>query len=273
MKTLYHILLPGILYLTSLTNVFSQQIDPIPEHETFTIVSKQLGETRTINVWTPKDYETSADSLPVMYMADGGIKEDFPHIANTISELINAKKIKPIILVGIENTQRRKDLTGFTQVAKDKEIAPIVGGSEKFRDFIQEELIPEINQKYKTTNEKGIIGESLSGLFVVETFLLHPDMFDFYIAFDPSLWWNDEYLVKTANSHLDKFPNTKKTFWFAGSDTKGISTSVRKLSQILKVRNLETIQWKYCDEKKEKHHTIFRATKEKAIIWTLNPTN
>ena len=106
-----------------------------------------------------------------MYIADGGIiDEDFPHIANTIAELMKTKKIPPIILVGIANTQRRRDLTGPTEVAKDKEIAPIVGGSEKFRAFIKEELFPEINKRYRTTNEKSIIGESLSGLFVVETF-------------------------------------------------------------------------------------------------------
>ena len=116
-------------------------------------------------------------------MADGGIKEDFPHIANTLAELIKQNKIKPIILIGIENTQRRKDLSGFTTVEKDKEIAPEVGGSAQFRAFIKEELFAEITKKYRTSNKKGIISESLSGLFVTETFLQTPEMFDFYIAF------------------------------------------------------------------------------------------
>jgi enterochelin esterase-like enzyme len=142
------------------------------KHETFKIQSKQVGEERVINVWTPENYKASKDSLPVMYMADGGIKEDFPHIANTLAKLIKEKKIKPLILVGIENTQRRRDLTGFTEVAKDKEIAPVVGGSEKFRAFIKDELFPEINKRYRTTTEKSIIGESASGLFVMETFFL-----------------------------------------------------------------------------------------------------
>ncbi|NLN25473.1 MAG: alpha/beta hydrolase, partial [Bacteroidetes bacterium] len=90
--------------------------------------------------------------------------------------------------------------------------------------------------------------------------------------FDPSLWWNDKYLVKTANEHLEKFPDTKKIFWFAGSGAKDISATVGKLSDILKTKNSENIKWEYSNEKKEKHHTIFRATKEKAIIWTLNKT-
>jgi predicted alpha/beta superfamily hydrolase len=251
-------------------NLQAQQNDSIPKHDTFTIASKKVNETRVINVWLPSEYSTSADALPVLYMADGGIQEDFPHIANTLAELINLKKIKPIILVGIENTQRRRDLTGETIIEEDKKIAAVVGGSKEFRAFIQEELFLEINKKYKTTAKKGIIGESLSGLFVTETFLLQPDMFDFYIAFDPSLWWNDTYLVKTANEELKHFSTKPKTFWFAGSSAKDIFKSTNKLAEILTSKNIQNLNWKYSPEKKEKHHTIFRATKEKALIWTLN---
>lgn len=272
MKTIYCILLGGVLVLASCSNVL-QSNDPIPEHDTFTIQSSQVEELRTINVWTPLEYESGTDSLTVVYMPDGGIKEDFPYIANTLNDLINAKKIPPVILVGIENTQRRKDLTGPTAIEKDKEIAPVVSGSEQFRAFIDEELIPEINKRYRTSDKRGIIGESLAGLFVTETFLLKPELFNFYIAFDPSLWWNDQYLVKNTDEYLDKFPETKKTiFWFAGSGAEDISATVEKLSDILQSRKSENIMWKYSDEKEESHKTIFRATKEKALIWTLNKT-
>ena len=269
MKNIYYILLTGLILFTSCSNAV-QPNDPIPEHETFTIKSKQIGENRIINIWTPENYKTSSNSLPVMYMADGGIKEDFPHIANTLAKLIKERKIKPIILVGIENTQRRRDLTGFTEVEKDKKIAPVVGGSEKFRAFIKEELFPEINKRYRTTNEKSIIGESASGLFVMETFFLTPEMFDNYIAFDPSLWWNNHHLVRTAKEYLTKLPPTEKRLWFAGSQATDISPYTKELANILKAENITNLKWKYSDEPKEKHNTIFRATKEKAIIWTLN---
>jgi len=269
MKLICCILITGIIFLTGCSNA-SQPNDPIPEHETFTIQSKQVGEARIINVWTPEIYKENTASLPVMYMADGGIKEDFPHIANTLDKLIKEKKIKPLILVGIENTQRRRDLTGFTEVEKDKEIAPVVGGSEKFRAFIKEELFPEINKRYRTTNEKSIIGESASGLFVMETFFLTPEMFDNYIAFDPSLWWNNHYLVRTAKEHLAKLPATEKRIWFAGSNATDVSPYTKELANIFKTETQPNLKWYYSDEPKEKHTTIFRATKEKAIIWTLN---
>ena len=129
-------------------------------------------------------------------MPDGGVHEDFPHIANTLAELLAAKKIPPFILAGIENTQRRRDLTGSPKVAKDKEIAPVVGESEKFLLFIQDELIPEINKRYRTTSTKGITGESLAGLFVTETFLpvsyTHLDVYKRQIInspFPPMFLW------------------------------------------------------------------------------------
>ncbi|QCX52318.1 alpha/beta hydrolase [Elizabethkingia sp. JS20170427COW] len=245
------------------------QNDPIPTHESFKIQSAQVNEERTINIWLPPNYKPS-DSFPVMYMADGGIKEDFPHIANTLAQLTKEKKIKPLILVGIENTQRRRDLTGFTTVATDKEVAPIVGGSEKFRDFIKLELIPEIDKRYSTTGERSIIGESLSGLFVMETFFLTPDLFDYYIAFDPSLWWNNHYLVTKAKDYLNKFPNKRKQLWFAGSNASDISPYTQELSRILNHEKLPLLRWHYSDEPTEKHSTIFRATKEKAFIWAFS---
>lgn len=248
----------------------TQQQDPIPAHESFKIVSKHTGDTRTINVWTPPGYNINTDSLPVMYMADGGLKEDFPHIANTIAELIQSKSITPVILVGIENTQRRRDLTGPTEVKKDKEIAPVVGRSEQFRAFINEELFPEINKKYGTSDKRGLLGESLSGLFVMETFFLKPEMFDYYIAFDPSLWWNNHDLVKTAEKQLSKLPATNKKLWFASSNAADIYPFTKELAEILKKQNIKSLSWDYSPEPKEEHSTIFRATKEKALKWMLS---
>ena len=267
MKKLFLILIIGIIFLSNCANK-AEFNDPIPDHDTFTIASKQVGENRVINVWVPASYQSNKDSLAVMYMADGGLKEDFPHIANTLAKLIKEKKIKPIILVGIENTQRRRDLTGFTEVEKDKEIAPVVGGSAKFRAFIKEELFSEIDKRYRTKSTKSIIGESASGLFVMETFFEDPEMFDNYIAFDPSLWWNNHYLVRNADKMLKNYQQNKR-LWFASSSAEDVAPFAKDLAKILETKQIPNLKWKFSDEPKEKHNTIFRATKEKAIIWTL----
>lgn len=244
--------------------------DPIPKHESLIISSIYVNEDRVINIWTPPSYEQSIDSLAVLYMPDGGIKEDFPHIANTLDILIKQNKIPPFILVGIENTERGRDLTGFSDAEYDKQFCPVTDGAKEFRAFISEELVPEINKRYRTQSKKGIIGESLAGLFVMETFFTDPETFDFYIAMDPSLWWNNRYLMNNADSLLTKFPKKNITLWFAGSDAEDISQATRNVAETLKSGSPLNLIWHYSDEPNEKHNTIFRATKEKALIWTLN---
>lgn len=244
--------------------------DPIPQHDSLTIASKFVNEDRVINIWTPPNYKESPDDFPVLYMPDGGIKEDFPHIANTLEKLLAEKKIPPFILVGIENTERGRDLTGFSEAEYDKQFCPVTDGAKDFRAFISEELVPEINKKYKTTDRKGIIGESLAGLFVMETFFTKPKTFDFYIAMDPSLWWNNHYLAENADSLLSEFPDQNLKLWFAGSNTEDISQFTKSVEKTLKMSAPKKLTWKYSDEPNEKHNTIFRATKEKALIWSLN---
>ena len=250
-----------------------QIADPIPKHENFTIQSTFVNEARVINVWTPPNYNLTTDSFPVLYMPDGGIKEDFPHIANTLAQLIDNKNIPPIILVGIENTERGRDLTGFSETKEDEQYCPLSDGAKNFRAFITQELMPDINAKYKTTHKKGIIGESLAGLFVMETFFLTPESFDFYIAMDPSLWWNNHYLEKNASTYLQQFPNHPTRLWFAGSGAEDISTYTNKLAETLQTQSPSQLTWKYEDEPNEKHNTIFRATKVKALKWVLNETD
>lgn len=244
--------------------------DPIPKHDTFTIESGLMGETRTICVWTPPGDSDSLTELPVLYMPDGGINEDFPHIANTISELVKSEAIPPMLLVGIENTERRRDLTGPSKVSADQKIAPLSDGASKFRAFINDELFAEIESRYAVTNQRGIIGESAAGLFVVETLMLKPDMFNFYIAMDPALYWNDGYLLKTCAEHFATFGETERRLWFAGSNAIDISPHTQRLENILNTDAPASLTWKYSDEPEERHNSIFRATKERAIKWALS---
>lgn len=194
-------LLAAVLPLSTARAMAADKAAPLVIGETFAIESKILGETRRINVYLPPGYAESKDlRLPVLYMPDGGMAEDFMHIAGLIQVSVGNGTMRPFILVGIENTQRRRDLTGPTTIETDKKIAPVVGKSEAFRKFIRDELMPKVKERTRTTGETALLGESLAGLFVVETFLLEPDLFDTYVAVDPSLWWNDRGLIKGASA-------------------------------------------------------------------------
>jgi predicted alpha/beta superfamily hydrolase len=244
--------------------------DPIPVHETFKLDSKVLGETRTLTVWLPPAYQPEgADKYPIIYMPDGGVKEDFPHIANTIAKLVANHSIAPVILVGIENTQRRRDLTGPSNVESDKQIAPATDGANEFREFIESELFPEVGKRYRITEDRAILGESAAGLFIVETLFLRPKMFNRYIAMDPSLHWNDHELAKRAPERIPGLAGHEIKFWFASSDAIDIYPHTATLAEALKAHAPDNLKWTYLPQPSEHHSTIFRATKEKAFAASL----
>src|SRR6478609_4899166 len=117
-------------------------------HDSIVVQSRALHEARPINVHLPAEYRDSERRFPVLYMPDGGMAEDFPHVVRAVDSLISLKVIPPTIVVGIPNTERRRDLTGSTRVASDSAVAPHVGGSAAFRSFIRDELIPAIDARY-----------------------------------------------------------------------------------------------------------------------------
>jgi hypothetical protein len=232
--------------------------DSRPQHDTFVIVSHGLAERRTINVYTPPGYAASRVSFPVLYMPDGGLAEDFPHVVNTIDSLVRLKRIRPVIVVGIENTERRRDLTGPTTVRSDSEIAPRVGGSAAFRGFIRAELMPEMRTRYRCTDETTIVGESLAGLFVLETMLLEPTLFRRYIALSPSLWWNEQALVRSAERRLGAFDRSPRTLYLAEANEAGIREGTAQLAAILKAHAPPALTWYYEPRPDLEHSTIFR---------------
>ena len=77
------------------------------------------------------------------------------------------------------------------------------------------------------------------------------------------IWWKNYETLTKENNYQNK------KLWYAGSGVVDISTFTNKLKKKLQDSKSELI-WKYEDEPNEKHHTIFRATKEKALIWTFS---
>jgi predicted alpha/beta superfamily hydrolase len=256
----------------ALSSETANRAAPLVIGDTITMDSKALGETRHINVYLPPGYGEAENShVPVLYMPDGGMAEDFLHIAGLVQISVTNGTMRPFLLVGIENTQRRRDMTGPTESKDDRKIAPQVGGSSAFRKFIRDELMPEIRGRYRTTGETAIVGESLAGLFVVETFLLEPDLFDTYIAIDPSLWWNSEKLVNGAAEQLRARPKLEKTLYLASSDEKGIALVTQRLAGILTTAAPSTMRWYYEKMPDEKHSTIYQPAALKAFRLVFKP--
>jgi predicted alpha/beta superfamily hydrolase len=238
---------------------------PLIVGETFRLDSRILAEPRVINVYLPPGYRRGREHYPVLYMPDGGIAEDFLHVMGTVDVSIRNQVVRPMIIIGIENTERRRDLTGPTDVAEDRKIAPRVGGAERFRQFLGAELKPYVAAHYRVAAQSAIIGESLAGLFVIETLLLQPGLFDSYIAIDPSVWWNAQALVRGAAARFAAWSAGPKQLYVAtagdGTSKEGVAT----LTAALEAAQPRGLVWHAEAMPDERHATIYPVAAIRAL--------
>ena len=162
------------------------------------INSKILSEKRIVNIYLPEGYnQNDTIKYPVTYLLDGSADEDFIHVVglfqfNSFSWI---NRVPKSIVVGIANIDRKRDFTYQTTIEEDKKRYLTCGKSANFISFIETELQPFIEKKYKTNNSKTIIGQSLGGLLATEILLKKPNLFNKYIIISPSLWWNNGSLL------------------------------------------------------------------------------
>ncbi|MBB4804176.1 putative alpha/beta superfamily hydrolase [Flavobacterium nitrogenifigens] len=182
------------------------------------IESKELGEKRILNIYLPEGYNANdATKYPVIYLLDGSADEDFIHVTGLVQfnsfEWIN--QVPKSIVVGIATVDRRRDFTYPTTVENDKTRFPTTGHSDQFIAFIEKELQPFIDKKYKTNESKMIIGQSLGGLLETEILLKKPSLFNKYVIVSPSLWWDNGSLLNLDSEILKESFNQKTEIYIA----------------------------------------------------------
>jgi predicted alpha/beta superfamily hydrolase len=154
-------------------------------------------------VLPPSYAKESSRRFPVLYLIDGGVDQDLLHVAGAAQLGAIWGRSGDAIIVGIETKDRRKELAGPTTDPELLKRYPTAGSSSAFRTFVREEVKPLIERTYRTSGRDVVLGESLAGLFIVETYLVEPELFDAYGAVDPSLWWDKEALSLAAANRLN----------------------------------------------------------------------
>ncbi len=193
----------------SLQSIVSAQVLPGKRD---TIKSAILNERRIIQVILPEKYKPgSADKYDVLYVLDGDTNTKLAADFQYFEEGLGA--MPPIIIVGIFNTIRNRD---FTPVAMPEYKAS--GSADKFLAFLKNELIPYINKTYPSNGDNTIFGHSLGGLFVMYALLNDPQVFQSYIAADPSLWWAHRYMDTVAVNKLAGLANLNRTLYMGGRE-------------------------------------------------------
>lgn len=216
-----------------------------------TVHSAILQEKRVLNIYLPPDYHPdSAARYPVIYLLDGSADEDFIHIAGLV-QFCNfpwVNTLPPSIVVGIANTQRRRDLTFPTTIVKDKKDYPESGGSAAFIRFIEKELQPFIQQQYKTNGNNMLIGQSLGGLLATEILFNQPQLFTHYCIVSPSLWWDKESLLQRKPAILQAaIRNVSKIYIAVGKEGPVMESDAKRLYNLLKAgsKGRFAVQWQY----------------------------
>ena len=191
-----------LFLITYLTNSSLAQEDVVIGKR-YKINSKVLNEERTYTVHLPNRFNSFDTKYPVIYLLDG--RSNFLHTSGITDFLSDGRRMPQVIVVAIENTNRTRDLTPEQTIKDEDEFKNVegTGGADNFLTFIETELMPEINTTYNTASYNILIGHSLGGLFATYALVNKPKLFQAYVSLSPSLWFNDQSLVKDLDSYFD----------------------------------------------------------------------
>jgi predicted alpha/beta superfamily hydrolase len=226
--------------------------------ERVTIHSDVLGEDRVLLVHTPPGYNQFQGKYPVMYILDG---DGHFHHATGVVRFLSAQGIMPqMIVVALRNTDRNRDF-----LPTNMEQIPTSGGADNFIKFFNEELIPYIDENYRTEPYKILVGHSFGGVFAVHALLASPETFDSYISISPSLWWDDELLKKNAETFLKQNKELEKVLFITlGNEGDRMIDPANNFTKVLKDNAPDGLEWKYLfmendDHGSTPHKSIYEA--------------
>ena len=210
-----------------------------------TIKSNVLGEERVILVRTPAGYEANNVKYPVLYMTDGDAH--IGHTASTIDFLMRNGRVSDLIVVGVVNTDRTRDLTPVKATAKTPtgELQfPTSGGADNFLKFFETELIPRIEKDYRVQPYRIFAGHSLGGLLAIHAMMTKPGLFNAYIAVSPSLQWENGEALKRVTEFLSKQKEMNVTLYTSiGNEAGPIGECFDSFKEALAKSNIKGFEW------------------------------
>lgn len=258
-----------VLAVTSLTAT-AQEAPSSPEQaspaaapvgQTFSRPSAIMEGAREINVLLPDGYESGDRTYPVVYLLDGGQEQDFPRYAALARQGAADGVIQPVIVIGVASMDRQNELTERSTDRRIIQRWPNHGQSDRFRRFLTEEVKPWVEASYRTSGDDAVLGESAAALFIVETYLKQPTLFDRYLAVSPSLWWDREGLSKAAARLLAAHPAGDRQLLLTIGDEGGqMQSGMNRLVKALNDAPPVGLTWNYTPRHSESHSTVFAAS-------------
>ena len=200
MKNLTFVIL--YILLSGIQTTFGQNETDIIVGSKFVFKSIILDEERTCLISLPDSYNNSSEvdkKYPVIILLDGYTHfKTASGIVHFMGSNRNRNNLMPeSIIIAIENVDRERDFT-FTKIKTKR--PNNMGGGRIFLNFIEKELVPYIDKKYKTEPFRTLVGHSLGGLLTLNSYMDENSVFNAYISIDPSIWWNEEMMKNKVDS-------------------------------------------------------------------------
>lgn len=218
--------------------VFNAPPGPVPMERVGTIdrlspMPSEFVASRPVQVWLPPGYtRENKRRYPVLYLHDGQTMFDAAaagaewQFDETAQRLILAGSIEPVIIVAVANTDARKDEYTPTSMLLPAARSGLptdqrVGGAaDKYARYLIEELKPMIDRRYRTLRDAkhtAVGGASLGGLVTMWLTLHHSDVFGAGLVVSPSVWWDDQIIVRDAETAVLAGSNRPKIWLDIGT--------------------------------------------------------
>ncbi len=226
--------------------------------------SSILSQKRFFQVVLPRNFKPdSTAKYDVLYVLDGDWNTKT--MVGVQQFIEDEAFMPPVIIVGVLNIDRNKDLTP-THVSDNK----TSGGAAQFLDFLKKELIPYINKTYHADGFNILFGHSFGGLFVTWSLLNDPQVFQAYIAADPSYWWDKNYMNHVTLDKLPALANLNKTLFITGREDDLVGMGIPPVDSIFKKYAPAGFSWKLSAYADETHGSVRLKSMYDGLRFTYN---
>ncbi len=210
-----------IIPILGLNSCEKDNLSSIKNNHPFAITSVYTNTTYNINILYPQTYDPS-NSYHTIYMLDGD--DYFKEAADIIAE----SSREDIILIGVGYANKNRRGRDYSY-PKDIDFPGASGGAKRFINFINNELIPHIENELKIGSvDRTLFGHSLGGYLALYMLFQQdqPNPFDNTIAASSNIMWHNAYLFHLEQYYFDTHDSLDKNLYITVGDLEGASINL-----------------------------------------------
>jgi predicted alpha/beta superfamily hydrolase len=251
-----------------------QETYSLPRTTVFSLPSKQSNANYRIYVSVPAAHDSTQNRFPVVYLLDGDWYFGLAVSTSRLLEHVGEQREAILVAIGYGGTideQRRRRTREFTPTPEPT--LPGSGHAAKFLTALQQDIIPAIESRYRTTSERVLVGHSLGGLFAAYAITRAPTLFRHVVIGSPAFWTMNDTIIRDVETLLRGRSQVPARMFVGESsgDWTGIRSSFAKLVATLEANAPADLKWSSADFAKTTHQSSVAALIASGLPWVLSP--